>query len=215
MITNLHSTKPETILFGTNRKGRNIAFINFNPRPASEEHQQTGMEWEADGGRYVLSDFSLQSLVSLMEPELLLKASEEEIATLMDAFHEQDNIDSWKLIRIAQIKAYDSSEAVNSFVLGSYKMWLDKGTRVGLVNSVQTEKAAGRTVTTLWYNTKEFQLPVDMALALLSQLELYALDCFNITAKHMALVESAEEVGFLKTFDIRGDYPAPLILKMP
>ena len=141
-----------------------------------------------------------------MEPELLVKASEDEILKVMTAFSEQDNIDSWKLIRKVQIEAYDSSDAVNQFILNGYGMWLDKATRVGLVNSIQIEKNTGRNITTLWYQGSQFQLPVDIALSLLTQVELYALDCYNVTAKHLADIEVAESVENLQQFDIRADY---------
>lgn len=215
MITNLHNTKPSPILLGTNRKGRHIAFVNFNPRTISDENQQNGLNWETDGNRYVLDEFSVRSLISQMEPELLIKASEDEILDVMTAFNEQDNTESWKLIRKAQIAAYDSSDAVNQFLLNGNSMWLDKATRVGLVNSIQIEKNTGRNITTLWYGNSQFQLPVDMALGLLTQIELYALDSYNVTAKHLADIEAMESVEALKQFDIRADYPQRLDLKLP
>ena len=150
-----------------------------------------------------------------MEPELLVKASEDEILKVMTAFSEQDNIDSWKLIRKVQIEAYDSSDAVNQFILNGYGMWLDKATRVGLVNSIQIEKNTGRNITTLWYQGSQFQLPVDIALSLLTQVELYALDCYNVTAKHLADIEVAESVENLQQFDIMWHiYPQRLDLKL-
>lgn len=213
MITNLHITKPETIQLGVNRKGRHIAFINFNPQPISEENRQNGLEWEAYGNRYVLSDFSVSSLMSMLEPELLLQASEEEILTVLTAFDEQDNIDTWKLVRKAQIVAYDSSSSVNQFYLNGAGMWLDKATRVGLTNSIQIEKTYGRSTTTLWYHNGQFQLPVDTALGLLAQLELYALDCYNVTAKHLADIEQTDDLKVLKEYDITSGYPQQLDLK--
>lgn len=214
MTTNLHSTKPETILFGTNRKGRQIAFVNFNPRQIEDE-QLNGYNWEADGGRYILADFSVQSLLSLIEPEMLVKANEEEILAILTAFRVKDEVEAWKMIRKAQIKAYDSSDAVNQFYLNGNGMWLDKGTRVGLENSIQKERNVGRSITVLWYNNRQFQIPVDMALELLTQLELYAVDCYNVTAKHLAEIEEADCLESLQQFDIKADYPKQLDLKLP
>ena len=59
MITNLHNIKPAPILLGVNRKGRHIAFVNFNPRPANDANRQNGLNWETDGNRYVLDDYSV------------------------------------------------------------------------------------------------------------------------------------------------------------
>ncbi len=213
MITNLHIIKPDTIQIGTNRKGRRIAFINFNPQQLSDEERQNGFEWKASGNRYVLDDFSVKSLMSVMEPDLLLEASEEEIVAVISAFNEQDMVDTWKLVRKAQIMAYDSSSSVNLFFLNGEGMWLDKATRVGLTNSIQVEKNFGRKITTLWYNYGQFQLPVDTALGLLAQLEIYALDCYNVTAKHLADIETLEDLETLKGYDITAGYPQQLNLK--
>ena len=46
----------------------------------------------------------------------------------------QFSLDELKDMKIAEIKTYDQSDAVNSFMLDGKQIWLDKDTRVGLVN---------------------------------------------------------------------------------
>lgn len=92
-------------------------------------------------------------------------------------------------MKIAEINAYDKSDAVNSFTLAGKQIWLDKDTRVGLVNSIGIEKESGRMNTTLWYNAEKYVIPVDTALQMLNRLELYALDCYNVTQSHIAAVK--------------------------
>ena len=70
-------------------------------------------------------------------------------------------IDELKEMKIAEINAYDKSDAVNSFTLAGKQIWLDKDTRVGLVNSIGIEKESGRMNTTLWYNAEKYVIPVD------------------------------------------------------
>lgn len=110
--------------------------------------------------------------------------------------------------KIAEIDAYDCSPAVNSFTLNGNVIWLDKATRVGLVNSVNTEKAAGRSATILWFGVHCYTIPVDLALAMLAQLELYALACYNITAGHRAAVSALTDIDALTTYDHTAGYPA-------
>ncbi len=43
-------------------------------------------------------------------------------------------LDELKEMKIADINAYDKSDAVNSFTLSGKRMWLTKEDRVGLVN---------------------------------------------------------------------------------
>ena len=51
---------------------------------------------------------------------------------------------------IKEITAYDVSSNVNGFILNGNVVWLDKDTRVGLMNSTSIQKSAGLTETVLW-----------------------------------------------------------------
>lgn len=115
---------------------------------------------------------------------------------------------------IAKIEAYDKSEAVNSFTLGDKRMWLDKETRVGLVNSISIEKAAGKETTTLWFDAVQYIIPVDTALQMLAALELYALDCYNVTQSHIASVRLLDNVETLETYDYTAGYPERLVFNL-
>ena len=125
--------------------------------------------------------------------------------------NEEEALAAIKADLIAQITAYDTSEAVNSFTLQGKQMWLPKETRVGLVNSVTIEKNAGKETTILWFGGEKYELPVDTALQMLSALELYALECYNITAAHKAAVSALESVEDIVAYDYTTDYPEKLI----
>ena len=111
---------------------------------------------------------------------------------------------------IEQITEYDQSEDVNSFTLQGKTMWLPKETRVGLVNSVTIEKNAGKETTVLWFGGEKYELPVDTALQMLSALELYALECYNVTAAHKAAVNALESVEDVVAYDYTQGYPEKL-----
>lgn len=119
----------------------------------------------------------------------------------------EHTIDELKEMKIAEINAYDKSDAVNSFTLAGKQIWLDKDTRVGLVNSIGIEKESGRMNTTLWYNAEKYVIPVDDALNMLNQLELYALDCYNVTQSHIAAVKSLPDAGQVEAYNHKGGYP--------
>lgn len=114
----------------------------------------------------------------------------------------------------AEIEAYDTSAAVNSFMLGDKRMWLDKETRVGLVNSINIEKAAGKETTTLWFDAVQYEIPVDTALQMLAALELYALDCYNVTQSHIASVRLLDNVETLEGYDYTAGYPEKLVFDL-
>ena len=124
--------------------------------------------------------------------------------------NEEEALAAIKADLIAQITAYDTSDAVNSFTLQGKQMWLPKETRVGLVNSVTIEKNAGKETTVLWFGGERYELPVDTALQMLSALELYALECYNVTAAHKAAVNALESVEDVVAYDYTQGYPEKL-----
>ena len=85
------------------------------------------------------------------------------------------SVEEAKEMLIADITAYDTSSAVNGFVLNGAVVWLDKATRVGLMNSTTIAKAMGQATTTLWLGETKLEVGCDMAIQLLSALEMYAL----------------------------------------
>ena len=146
-------------------------------------------------------------------------ADEEREAKTLKVYHADfiqrvsffDNaLDVIKEEAIEQITEYDQSEDVNSFTLQGKTMWLPKETRVGLVNSVTIEKNAGKTTTVLWFGGERYELPVDTALQMLSALELYALECYNVTAAHKAAVNALERVEDVVAYDYTQGYPEKL-----
>lgn len=123
-----------------------------------------------------------------------------------------DELGAAKAARIFEIDSYDTSSAVNSFMLDGESVWLDKNTRVGLMNSTQIQKAAGMLTTTLWFDGKSYTLPCDTAIQTLSALELYALQCYNVTSQHKANVETLESVEEIEAYDYTTGYPEKLNL---
>lgn len=115
-----------------------------------------------------------------------------------------------KADKIAEITAYDTSSAVNGFVLNGLLVWLDKATRVGLMNSTTIAKAAGQKTTTLWLGGAKFVIDCDEAIRLLSALEMYALECFNVTASHKAAVGWLMSLEEVEAYDYKTGYPKML-----
>ncbi len=111
---------------------------------------------------------------------------------------------------IAEITAYDTSSSVNGFMLNGLLVWLDKATRVGLMNSTTIAKAAGQKTTTLWLGGLKLVVDCDKAIQLLSALEMYALECFNVTASHKAAVGELKTIGEVEAYDYKTGYPKML-----
>lgn len=115
-----------------------------------------------------------------------------------------------KIDKIAEITAYDTSSSVNGFMLNGLLVWLDKATRVGLMNSTTIAKAAGQETTTLWLGEVKLVVECDKAIKLLSALEMYALECFNVTASHKVSVSELTTIEEVEAYDYKAGYPKML-----
>lgn len=115
---------------------------------------------------------------------------------------------------LEQIDKYDTSPSVNGFLLNGLRVWLNKDTRVGLMNSTQIAKGMGQTTTTLWFGGMKMEVDCDKAITLLSALEMYALECFNTTAKHKAAVEKMQTVEEVLGYDYTQGYPEQLKMEV-
>ena len=115
-----------------------------------------------------------------------------------------------KVDKIAEIAAYDTSSSVNGFVLNGLLVWLDKATRVGLMNSTTIAKASGQETTTLWLGGLKLVVDCDKAIQLLSALEMYALECFNVTAAHKQTVIHLTTIEEVEAYDYKSGYPKML-----
>lgn len=206
-------TQPTTINNGGYKKGRWIVWLNLNVTEIEPTENQPE-RFQSVTDRLILDDCSVKAFLNVVDPLHLALANEEELAAILRYFNEFDNIESWKAILKVQIQGYDTSDNVNCFFLDELPFWIDKATRVGLVNSLNMEKNAGRSISTLWVGNHTIQLSIDLALGLLQALELYALDCYGVTAAHLATVENSNAIDELRDFDKSADYPAMLRFKI-
>ena len=207
------NNKPATINNGGYKKGRWIVWLNLSISEIEPTESQSET-FQSVTDRLVLNDFSVAAFVDAVDPLHLALATNEEIYEILKYFNELDELESWKTLLKVQIQGYDSSNKVNQFFLNQIPFWIDKATRVGLVNSLNMEKGAGRAVSTLWVEGRTIQLPVDLALGLLQALELYALDCYGVTATHLSYVEGSQSIQELRDFNKEADYPEMLRFKI-
>ena len=127
---------------------------------------------------------------------------------------EADVLQRAKEAVLAAIEAYDTSSSVNGFILNGERVWLDKATRVGLMNSTRIVKAMGQKTTTLWFGGMQIEVNCDKAIQLLSALEMYALECFNVTAAHKKAVAELNTVEEVLGYDYTKGYPEQLKMEV-
>lgn len=115
-----------------------------------------------------------------------------------------------KKVIIKKIDEYDQSSEVNSFFLNGIQVWLNKDTRVGLMNSLTIEKNAGKEESTLWFNNICVTINCEAAIQMLSSLELYALSCYNKTAEHKVAVDELNTIEDVMNYNFTVGYPDKL-----
>ena len=122
----------------------------------------------------------------------------------------EPTVEEVRVQKLAELRAYDTSDAVNQFYINSMCGWLSKSTRLGLINSINIEKEAGRTDTSIWINSALFILPIEKATDILHQIELYALACFDTTQRHMKSIQQLETKEEIEAYDYCIGYPRKL-----
>ena len=146
----------------------------------------------------------------------------EDIIPVMDALAKTGGIEQTDEERLAfakemlirEITAHDTSSSVNGFKLNGLTVWLDKDTRMGLMNSTTISKNMGQATTTVWFGGISLTIPCDTAIQMLSALEMYALECFNVTAEHKAAVKALTSIDDVVGYDYCKNYPEQLSLSV-
>lgn len=136
--------------------------------------------------------------------------SKDDIRFIPIYVNNKPNVKEVKELLLSLQAEYDNSAEVNSFYLNSKRIWFDKATRVGLVNSLNFEKATGKTNTTLWLGNLSIDIDIDKAITLLTAVEMYAKECYNNTHKHYAEINQLDSIETCLKYDITAGYPTIL-----
>jgi hypothetical protein len=112
--------------------------------------------------------------------------------------------------KLAELRTYDSSDAVNQFSINNVYGWFSKSTRVGLMNSINIERGTGGTTTSIWIGDTKFDLSIERAIDILQQLELYALACFDTTQEHTKAIQQLDTKEEIEAYDFKTGYPGKL-----
>ena len=146
----------------------------------------------------------------------LMNLGEKEYDLVSEEWRERckATLEKAKKEKLEAILAYDTSSDVNGFMLNGNKVWLDKGTRLGLMNSLQITRDMGQDTTTLWFDGYKLEVRCDMAIMLLSSLEMYALECFNVTAAHKKAVSELTTIEEVEAYDYKTGYPKQLDINL-
>lgn len=137
-----------------------------------------------------------------------------DVCWLDDVGSEDEVLQKAKEAVVAEITAFDSSSAVNGFILNGERVWLDFELRDRVYQGNERLRRIGRTDTTLWLGNKCYNLSIEQAQNIISHIEAYAKDCYNVTAAHKAAVEKLQTVEEVLGYDYKRGYPEMLTMSV-
>lgn len=108
---------------------------------------------------------------------------------------------------LSAISTYDASDSVNTLVVNGERGWLDKATRVGLMNGVAVAKECGMERMSLWIDGREYVMDVERLEDLLVNVEVYAMGCYNVTSGHRRAVDGLTTLEAVLGYDFKAGYP--------
>jgi len=115
-----------------------------------------------------------------------------------------------KASKIAELEAYDLSDAVDSFEINGMTMWLKVDERQQIATQIAANEAAGRTEMTRWFGGQSFTFPLAIWKQMLVALEVYAGDAINVTESHKAAINALTSVEEVEAYQFDSGYPQKL-----
>lgn len=152
--------------------------------------------------KYEITVYENKQLINNPSEELL-----EKHGWRIYAKDEKELLEIHKKEVIKNINNYDVSPHINGFIINDIQIWFDKGTRASLMLRLQAEKQLGKTDTCIWYKEHNFEMPIDKAIEILYQLEVYASECYDTTQRHIINVQNLDNVEDVKNYEYKVNYP--------
>lgn len=177
---------------------------------------QDGQIIESSLCDYMLERYNYKPSMELVLNDILTsgeQASMEEIKEICEGLGAEP-LEYMRKAMLYYIEKYDTSSSVNGFDLNGMQTWLDKATRVGLMNSINVTQRAGGQKIELWLGNYKLELDCNKAIELLSKIEMYAMNCFNITSIHKKQVSEFSNIEDFLNYDYKSGYPDKLIINI-
>lgn len=138
--------------------------------------------------------------------------------TLLEHGYERVEVPENKLqqaieAKVAEIKAYDQSDAVNSFRLNGMPVWINREDRIGTRRAIELDAEAGKTESDIWLHGFHLRVNCQLAMKLLDMVGSYAYEAYNVTQQHLYAVQQLKTAENVRKYDHTQGYPEKLDLK--
>lgn len=138
--------------------------------------------------------------------------------TLLEHGYERVEVPENKLqkvidAKVAEILAYNDSNAVNEFTLDGVPTWVELEKRLPIHRDIVLDIEKGKEESTIWLNGHKLVLNSQLALKMINALESYAYQAYNVTQTHIFAVKQLTSVEEVEKYDHTTNYPPKLSLK--
>ena len=167
-----------------------------------------------DDGSFVYVDdtLSVKAIIEQMLESGNLQ-SQVELKYIVDNVNDSISDETLQIIKdlvVAQADAYGSSDSINQFSYNGLKLWIAHETRTSLNLRLCAELESGKPDTTLHVGNIAITLPVQSAQTMLSKLEIYSSECYDVKETHKNNIQALTTVDELETYDFTTGYPNTL-----
>lgn len=142
------------------------------------------------------------------EPE---EANDEVEETPYEPVVDLTELERFRKEKLKALDKYDKSSAVNEFFYNGEQMWFPLVKRQGARGAIESRETLGlNEMTYTLDNGVQLTLPLQTWRYLLAMVEVYAQDCYNVTASHAANIKRLETIEEVIGYDYTIGYPEKL-----
>lgn len=139
--------------------------------------------------------------------DLYVKLSKYKAKRILNGSLTLEDAKSEKIAKLDYFDCLESPEGVNWFYLNGVGMWLYKELRQSLDYTRNKKEKMELQTTTVWCGDTPITLPLETVDQMLTQLEIYADACYNVTAWHRAEINALTSVEEVDAYDFSTGYP--------
>ena len=123
-----------------------------------------------------------------------------------------------KASKIAELEAYDASDAVNSFRVNvdneAVDTWITPEQRSDYKNSIDAAELLGMAEVHPVLNGVPVTLDIQTAKTALARIQIYANQCYGVTEQHKAAINALNTVDAIEQYDYTTGYPTKLVFEV-
>lgn len=181
---------------------------------------RTAMDVASFGASLSRKQRTGEDAADIQEHDTFMAEVKDELERLGLAETSTTKLEQAQKAKVRELTAYDTSQAVNSFELRKEGVkivdyWIDRDLRTSLEGDV---KAAAEIGTTYDFDVRELGITLTLDcqkfLAGLSRLRQYAYTAYNVTSRHMAVINSLQTVAEVEAYNFTAGYPEKLVFNI-